>query len=61
MVIGSRDLSHEIMLNNNKITSTYEEELLSIFPNTKLNFESHLGSLCRKADQKINAFARLKN
>ena len=38
MVIGSRDLSHEIMLNNNKITSSNEEKLLGIF----------LSSLCRK-------------
>ena len=31
MVIGSRDLSHEIMLNNNKITTSNEEKLLGIF------------------------------
>ena len=60
MVIGIRDLSHD-MLNNNKITSSNEENLLGIFLNSKLNFESHLGSLCRKAGQKINALARLKN
>ena len=61
MVIGSRDLSHEIMLNNNKITSSNEEKLLGIFLDSKLNFESHIGSLCRKAGQKISALARLKN
>ena len=61
MVIGSRDLSHEIILNNNKITSSNEEKLLGIFLESKLNFESHIGSLCRKAGQKISALARLKN
>ena len=61
MVIGSGDLSHEIMLNNNKITSSNEEKLLGIFLDSKLNFESHITSLCRKAGQKINALARLKN
>ena len=61
MVIGSRDLSHEIMLNNSKITSSNEEKLLGIFLDSKLNFESHIGSLCRKAGQKINVLARLKN
>ena len=35
MVIGSRDLSHEIMLNNNKITSSNEEKLLGIFLDSK--------------------------
>ena len=61
MVIGSRDLSHEIRLNNNKITSSNEEKLLGIFLDSKLNFESHIGSLCRRAGQKISALARLKN
>ena len=59
--IGSKDLSHEIMLNNNEMTSSNWEKLLGIFLDSKLNFESHVGSLCRKADQKINALARLKN
>ena len=62
MVIGSKDLSHKIiMLNNNKITSSNEEKLLGIFLDSKLNFESHIDSLCRKAGNKINALARLKN
>ena len=61
MVIGCWDISQEIMLNNNKITSSNEEKLLGIFLDTKLNFESHIGSLCGKAGQKINALARLKN
>ena len=52
IVIGSRDLSHEIMLNNNKITTSNEETLLIIFLKSKLNFESHIGSLCGKAVQK---------
>ena len=61
MVIGSRDLSHEIMLNNNKITSSNEEKLSGIFLDSKQNFESHIVSLCRKAGQKISALAMLKN
>ena len=61
MVISSRDLSHEIMLNDSKITSSNEKKLLGIFLDSKLNFESYIGSLCRNAGQKINASARLKN
>ena len=52
MVISSRDLSHQIMLNNSKITSCNEEKLLGIFVDSKLNFESHIGSICRTASQK---------
>ena len=58
MVIGSRDLSHQ-MLNNSKITSSNEEKLLGIFVDSKLNFESHIGSICRTASQK-NVLARFK-
>ena len=49
------------MLNNNKITSTNEEKLLGIFLDSRLNFESHIGSLWRKVGQKISAIAKLKN
>ena len=38
MVIGSRYLSHEIMLNNSKINSSNEQKLLGIFLDTKLIF-----------------------
>ena len=50
-VIGSKDLSHKIMLNNNEITSSNEEKLSVILSDNKLNFESHVTSLCRKAGQ----------
>ena len=49
------------MLNNNKITSSSEEKLLGIFLDSKLDFESDIGSLCRKAGQKISDLTRLKN
>ena len=61
MVIGSRDLSHEIMLSNSKIISSNEEKLLGIFLDSELIFQSHIGSLCRKASQEIKSLARLKN
>ena len=61
MVIGSGDLSYEIMLNNSKITGSNEEKLLDIFLDSKLNIESRIVSLCRKSGQKINALAKLKN
>ena len=61
MVISVRDLSHEIKLNNNKITSSNDEKLLRIFLEVKLNFESHMGYPYRKACQKINALAGLRN
>lgn len=61
MVIGSKDPSHMIMLNNNEITSSNQEKLLDILLDTKLNFESQTVSAGRKAGQRINALARLKD
>ena len=61
MIIGSKDPPHKIKLNNNEITSSNKEKLLGILLNSRLNFESHISSLCRKAGQKVNALASLKN
>ena len=52
MVIGSKNLSREIMLNNNEITSSNEEKLLGIPLDSKLNFESHISSFYSLAGQK---------
>ena len=61
MVIGRKDPSHMIMLNNNEITSSNQEKLLDILLDTTLNFESQTVSPGRKAGQRINVLARLKN
>ena len=61
MAISNKKLSHEIMLNHNEVTSSNEEKLLCILLDSKLNFKSHIVSLCRKADQKINVLAGLRN
>ena len=63
MVIGSRDLSHEIMLNNNKITSCNEEKLLGIFLDSKLShiyiYKSYLFSL-QKSRPKNKCLSQVK-
>ena len=61
MVISSKYLSHGIILNNNKINSSNKEKLLGILLDSKRNFESHIGPLFRKANQKLIAIARLKD
>ena len=43
------------------ISNSNEEKLPGNLVDNKVNFESHVGSLWRKAGQKINALARLKN
>ena len=41
------------------ISNSKCEKLLSILINNKLIFEPHVRSLCKNANQKLNAFARI--
>ena len=55
IVVVDDNLSHKIILNNNEIASSNEEKLLGILLDSKLNFESHITSFCKKR----NALARI--
>ena len=48
-------------MNNNEIASSNEEKLLGILLDSKLNFDSHITSLCKKAGQKLSALARINH
>ena len=49
-MIGDNDPSHKIILNNHEITSSKKEKLLGILLDRKFNFDTHITSLCKKAD-----------
>ena len=61
IVIGDDDPIHKIILNNNEIASSNVEKLLGILLDSKLNFDSHITSLCKKAGQKVSVLARNKS
>ena len=61
IVIGDDDPIHKIILNNNEIASSNVEKLLGILLDSKLNFDSHITSLCKKAGQKLSALARINH
>ena len=48
-----------IKIKNEAITNSSNEKLLGILFNNKFDFDEHVTSLCRKASQKLNAFARV--
>ena len=61
IVIGDDDPTQKIILNNDEIASSNEEKLLDILLDSKLNFDSHITSLCNKAGQKRSALARISH
>ena len=61
IVISNDDPTHKIILNNNEVASSNEEKLLSILLNSKLNFDFHITSLCKRADQKVSALAKINH
>ena len=60
-MIGDDDPSHKINLNNNEIASSNEKKLLGIVLGRKLNFDSHITSVCKKAGEKRSALARINH
>ena len=48
-----------VHIDNNAITSKSKNELLRIVLDTKLFFEDHINSLCKKASQELIALARI--
>ena len=59
IVIGDDDPSYKTILNNNEIATSNEVKLLGILLDSKLNFDSHIISLCKNAPQKLSALARI--
>ena len=56
-VIGDNNAIRKIIWNNNEIACSDEEKLLGILLDSKFNFDSHITSLCKKADQKHGVLA----
>ena len=52
IVIGDDDPTYKIILNNNEIGSSNVEKPLGILLDSKLNFDSHITSLCKKSRPK---------
>ena len=53
------DKNVSLKIKNETITNSSNEKLLGVLFNNKFDFDEHVTSLCRKASQKLNAFARV--
>ena len=59
-VIGDNDLSHKIVLNSKRITSSNEEKLLGMLLDSKLNSDSHIISLYKKVGKNLKRVCQNK-
>ena len=50
-----------LLLTKDTDATTKEKELLGVKIDTKLSFENHFSSLCKKTSQKLHALARVVN
>ena len=50
-----------VNINSFQITNSTEEKLLGIKLDSKLSFQNHASSLCKKASQKLHALTRIAN
>ena len=57
LVVNSKD--DKIMLQNEEIIGEESVKLLGVIIDNKLNFEEHVTKLCKKANQKLHALARI--
>ena len=50
-----------VNIGTTQITNSACEKLLGIKVDSSLNFEDHIGSICKKAGAKLNALTRIVN
>ena len=61
MAFGDKNTEVKIKIGNSEVKESECEKLLGISFDKQSNFKEHSEDLCRKANQKSNALARLSN
>ena len=59
LTLGFQDAQPNFSYDNITIKNVSEEKILGITIDNKLTFKSHLKNICKKANQKLNALARI--
>ena len=57
----TRDTDVTAKIGEFDVKNSREEKLLGVKIDSKFSFENHVSSLCKKASQKLHAFARVVN
>ena len=63
MILSSDKKDKKFQLNTNKSTISSEDSvtLLGIEIDNKLNFKSHVSTICKKENRQLNAVGRIQN
>ena len=59
LVLGNKSVEATVNISLALIKERDEGKLLGVTIDKKLNFKSHVNSLCNKASQKLHALARI--
>ena len=59
LTVGFQDTQSNFSYDNITIKNLSEDKILGITTDNKLTFKSHLKIICKKANQKLNALARI--
>ena len=60
-LLVTRDTDVTAKIGEFDVKNSREEKLLGVKIDSKLSFENHVSSLCKKASQKLHALARVVN
>ena len=61
LLLSDVEIDLNIKVNNERITNSSSENILGVNFDNKLNFNTHITKLCKKAGQKLHALARISN
>ena len=61
LLLSDKSTDHVIKIGNKCISNSKEEKILGVYFDNKLNFNTHLKRICKKASQKLHALARISN
>ena len=58
--ICSSSVKTRIITENEQISNSYCQKLLGVFFDSKLTFQSHKDSSCKKASQNLNVMSKIR-
>ena len=59
LILSEVESTRFVNINGKHIFNSENEKILGVYFDNKLNFEYHIGKLCKKASQKLHALARV--